>query len=361
MIVKEVSNSANSKLIIPEDSDDLFTLRRIIDNDDTIIVNTSRVIKQNKEFARPDRGERIQIRVLLKVNKISFDGAVDRLRIGGIILNSDNPLITKGVRHSVSIRIGDAVTLDKNRQWKTNEIDLLSKSANISTFVLVAIDNQEAAIGVVIGTHVKIYPNIYSGQSGKQYSHKKINPDIFIFYKEILRMLDTLVSAGYQSLNVVIFGPGETKRKFLNYASNKFDTLTNVSIIEGIDVAGEDGILVSLRSSSLREVMKNSKLSVVSSIIDKIFEYIHRNDFRFAIGIGEIRIAADTGAIDSLIYSDAVFNLIEERDLISLLNFIEYSGSKIYGVDATTDIGLRITSLGGAVALLRYQIHLSKR
>ena len=302
----------------------------------------------------------IQIRVLLKVNKISFDGAVDRLRIGGVILNSDNPLITKGVRHSVSIRLGDAVTLDKNRQWKTNEIDLLSKSANISTFVLVAIDNQEAAIGVVIGTHVKIYPNIYSGQSGKQYSHKKINPDIFIFYKEILRMLDTLVSAGYQSLNLGIFGPGETKRKFLNYISNKFDTLTSISIIEGIDVAGEDGILVALRSSSLREVMKNSKLSVVSSIIDKIFEYIHRNDFRFAIGIGEIRIAADTGAIDSLIYSDAVFNVIEERDLISLLNFIEYSGSMIYGVDATTDIGLRITSLGGAVALLRYQIHLSK-
>jgi protein pelota len=106
--------------------------------------------------------------------------------------------------------------------------------------------------------------------------------------------------------------------------------------------------------------MKNSKLSVVSSIIDKIFECIHRNDFRFAIGIGEIRIAADTGAIDSLIYSDAVFSVIEEGELISLLNLIEYSGSKIYGVDATTDIGLRITSLGGAVALLRYQIPLSR-
>lgn len=360
MIVKEVNNSANSKLIIPEDSDDLFTLRRIIDNEDTVVVDTSRVVKQNKEFARPDKGERVKIRVLLRVTKVNFDGAVDRLRIGGTILNSDNPLVTKGVQHSVSIRIGEAVVLDKNRQWRTSEINLLTKSANISTFVLIAIDNQEAGIAMVIGTHVKIYPNIYSGQSGKRYANKKSNPDIFIFYKEILKMLDTIVSLGYQSLNIVVFGPGETKRKFLNYLSNKFDSVAKISIVEEIDVAGEDGIFVALRSKSLSEVMKNTKLGVVSSILDKIFDFIHRNELRFAIGINEIRTAADMGAIDSLIYSDTVFNVMEETELITFLNSIEYGGSKIYGVDATTDIGLRISSLGGAVALLRYQINLHR-
>jgi protein pelota len=38
------------------------------------------------------------------------------------------------------------------------------------------------------------------------------------------------------------------------------------------------------------------------------------------------------------------------------LNSTETVGGKIYGVDASTDIGLRVSSLGGVVGLLRFAI-----
>ena len=75
MIVKIIDE--NSVALIPEESDDLFTLRRIIRKGDRIVGDTTRAIKQEKDFSRPDRGERVKIRIALDVEKISLDNAID--------------------------------------------------------------------------------------------------------------------------------------------------------------------------------------------------------------------------------------------------------------------------------------------
>ena len=54
----------NSISCVPEDSDDLIALRRVIKKGDKIIGETVRVVKQEKDFARPDKGERIRICLL---------------------------------------------------------------------------------------------------------------------------------------------------------------------------------------------------------------------------------------------------------------------------------------------------------
>jgi protein pelota len=83
MITKIIDE--NSISVIPEDSDDLFNLRRIIKEDDIVVGDTTRVIKQEKDYSRPDKGERIKVRIVLMVEKISLDDVLDRLRIGGTI------------------------------------------------------------------------------------------------------------------------------------------------------------------------------------------------------------------------------------------------------------------------------------
>ena len=47
MIVKEVMDSSGKAyIVIPEDADDLFSLRRIIESGDYVITDSTRVIKQ---------------------------------------------------------------------------------------------------------------------------------------------------------------------------------------------------------------------------------------------------------------------------------------------------------------------------
>src|SRR5919205_151428 len=241
MIIKEAKESSGKAyFVIPEDADDLFTLRRIIENGDHIFADTTRVIKKDKEYARPDKGERIKVRVSIRVENISLDNMVDRLRITGIITNTDNELVPRGTHHSLTVQVGDTITIDKNRKWNDVETNILRRSGNSTNFTLAAIDAQEAAVAKVSGTHLKIIPNIYSGQSGKRYQHAaKNNPNIEIFFEDIAKTIQSMFSSAASADNsntIIIFGPGETKRRFYDLLidKQKFEK-GNISIIDGVD------------------------------------------------------------------------------------------------------------------------------
>jgi protein pelota len=361
MIIKEAKESSGKAyFVIPEDADDLLTLRRIIQNGDYVFADTTRVIKKVKEFARPDKGERIKVRVSVRVESISLDDIVDRLRITGIITNTDNELVPRGIHHSLTVQVGDTITIDKNRKWNDVETNILKRSGNSTNFILVAIDAQEAAVAKISGTHLKIIPNIYSGQSGKRYQHAaKNNPNIEIFFDDIAKTIQSMFSAAAAENNstIIIFGPGETKRRFYNLLVEKHKLEKGkVSLIDGVDVAGEDGIFVFLRSPAIKEAMSSSKLATVSSILDEIMRLVHKGDAKYAMGMQEVSNAASIKAIEYLVFSDSIFKTTDENDVVKLLNVLESQGAKSFAVDSSTDIGWRVSSLGGIVALLRYSI-----
>jgi protein pelota len=363
MIIKEAKESSGKAyFVIPEDADDLLTLRRIIQNGDYVFADTTRVIKKVKEFARPDKGERIKVRVSVRVESISLDDIVDRLRITGIITNTDNELVPRGIHHSLTVQVGDTITIDKNRKWNDVETNILKRSGNSTNFILVAIDAQEAAVAKISGTHLKIIPNIYSGQSGKRYQHAaKNNPNIEIFFDDIAKTIQSMFSAAAAAAEnnstIIIFGPGETKRRFYNLLVEKHKLEKGkVSLIDGVDVAGEDGIFVFLRSPAIKEAMSSSKLATVSSILDEIMRLVHKGDAKYAMGMQEVSNAASIKAIEYLVFSDSIFKTTDENDVVKLLNLLESQGAKSFAVDSSTDIGWRVSSLGGIVALLRYSI-----
>jgi protein pelota len=360
MIVKNVSDTSDkSYFVIPQDADDLFSLRRIIESSDHVIADSTRVIKQVGEYTRPDKGERIKVRIMIRVENVSFDQSIDRLRIAGIITGSSNEMVSKGTHHSLSIRVGDSITITKDRKWNSLEADILKRSGDPSSFILIAIDTQEAAIAKVLGTHLEIIPNIYSGTSGKRYSHAtKKDAKIEVFFENISKTIVSLMTQEKDRLRAIIFGPGETKRRFYNFLTSTQEMVDRdvFTVVDGVDVAGEDGIYVFLRSSAMKDVMSSSKLASVSSILDKVMYYVHKSEIKFAIGIQEVRNAASTKAISHLLVSDSIFKTAIEGDVIDLLNSAESQGAKTYAVDSSTDIGMRISSLGGILALLRYVI-----
>ena len=110
----------NTISFIPEEPDDLLTLRRIIKNGDKIIGETTRVIKQDKDFSRPDKGERIKIRLAVLVEKISLDNVLDRVRVGGTISQSNNDAVPHGSHHSFIIKVDQPFNLVK-KKWSPIE------------------------------------------------------------------------------------------------------------------------------------------------------------------------------------------------------------------------------------------------
>jgi len=347
MITKIIDE--NSISVKPEDSDDLLNLRRIIKEDDKVIGDTTRVLKQDKDYSRPDKGERIKIRIALIVEKISLDDVLDRLRIAGTISESSNESVPHGSHHSFILKINDGVTISK-KKWLPIEKNLLESSNNQTGFVLVAIDTGDCGIAKLRGTHLEFIPNIYSGSSGKRY---KTNFNIEKFFEQVQLAISTVLKEGD---SIIIFGPGETKKRFANFIQKLQNTQKyKVQVVDGIDSGGEDGIYIFTKSQTMKEIMSDSKLAKASSIIDEIMLLANKKSRKFTMGFDETFNANQIGAVESLVFSDKAIQDNEQK-MIDFLNDVESKGVKIYSVDSSTDIGLRVTGLGGIVSLLRYAI-----
>ncbi len=102
--------------------------------------------------------------------------------------------------------------------------------------------------------------------------------------------------------------------------------------------------------------MSDSKLSKASSIIDEIMILASKKSKKFTMGYNETFNANQMGAVESLVFSDKAIQENNEQKIMDFLNDAEDKGVKIYSVDSSTDIGLRVTGLGGIVSLLRYTV-----
>lgn len=346
MITKKIDDI--SVALIPEESDDLFTLRRVIKKGDRLIGDTTRAIKQEKEFARPDKGERIKIRIALDVEKISIDDVVDRLRAQGTIVESDNESVSKGSHHSMTLRLGEPITLVK-KDWREIDRKLVFKKKEHGSFLLVAVDTTDCGLGRLSGTHLKLMPNMYSGASGKRYK-SKFNIDGF--FKDIQSAISTIIQ---DDDVIVIFGPGETKKRLANFLTEIPTIKKNrIQVVEGIDSGGEDGIYTFVKSEVMKQAISNSKIAKVSTILDEIMSRVNKKSSKFTMGFDETRRANEIGAVESLVFSDKIFENNDEDIIIQFLNEVESKGVDVYAVDSTTDTGLRVSSLGGVVSLLRF-------
>ena len=348
MITKIIDENLIS--VMAEDSDDLLNLRRIIKKDDKVIGDTTRVIKQDKDYSRPDKGERIKVRIALLIEKISLDDVLDRLRIGGTIYESSNESVPHGSHHSFILKVNDGITISK-KKWLPIEKKLLESSNNQIGFVFVAIDTGDCGIARLRGTHLEFMPNIYSGSGGKRY---KTNFNIEKFFEQVQQAISAVLKEGD---SIVIFGPGETKKRFANFIQKSQSIQKyKIQVVEGIDSGGEDGIYTFTKSQIMQEIMSDSKLAKVSSIIDEVMLLANKKSRKFTMGFNETFNANQMGAVESLVFSDKAIQENDEQEIIDFLNDAEGKGVDIYSVDSSTDIGLRVTGLGGIVSLLRYSI-----
>jgi len=237
------------------------------------------------------------------------------------------------------------------KHWEEVEKKLIHSKEQKFGFLLIAIDTSDCGIGRLKGTHLELTPNIYSGASGKQY---KSNFNIEKFFDIIQRAVFSSLKEGD---TIIIFGPGETKKKFSNYIQKtSVGQKHKIQVIEGIDSGGEDGIYTFTKSQSMKEIMSESKLAKVSSIIDEIMYRANKKSRKFTMGFEETKNANQFGAIDSLVFSEKIIQTEDEEKIIEFLNDAESKGVKAYSADSTTDVGLRVTGLGGIVSLLRFPV-----
>jgi protein pelota len=329
-----------------ENADDLWTLRRLISKGDTIVTRSSRVVKKEEEYSRPDKGERVKVTIAMTVDDVHLDSSLERLKVRGTIKEASDETVTKAGSHSVNLTPGHSLTLVKD-DWTPLDVSLVRRREDTKRYVIVAVDRTEAGVGRLAGTHLSIVSSIESGLGGKMSEEQSSRP-------YVNKVADLVAQTVGGEDEVVVAGPGNFKNLVTNQIRERLKGRT-VTMIEGFELTGADGVRALVRAEAFQRHAAGSQLVEIQKLVSEAVKRVGSGDGRVAYSVPRVKAAAEAGAVDSLVVSDDVFATgLDEQELISMLNQVESNGGRVYLADSSMEFGKQVSSFGGVLALLRY-------
>ena len=349
MIVNEFNPKHGICTLTIESAEDLWTLRRLISKGDVLVTRSSRVVKKEDEYSRPDKGERVKVTIALAVDEVHLDSSIERIRVRGTIVEASDETIPKAGSHSVTLSPGHSLTLRK-RLWTPVDIHLVRPPKRLrSRFILVAADRREAGMGTLSGSHFAFATTVESGLGGKMGEEQSPKP-------YISKVADVVAQIALESDQVVVAGPGNFKNTIANQIKEKLKGRP-VNVVEGLDLTGADGVRALLKVPSFESLARDSLVVEMQRLVAEVVKRISTGDPKVAYSLPRVKEAAIAGAVESCAVSDDVFSSgVDEGELVDVLNTVEGKRGSVYLADSSLEFGKQVSSFGGIVALLRYAL-----
>ena len=348
MIVTELDPKHGHCSLTVESAEDLWILRRLISKGDVLVTRSSRVVKRDDEFARPDKGERVKVTLSLSVEEVHLDSSIERIRVKGTIIEASDESVTRAGSHSVTLSPGHSFTLQK-RSWSPQDTRLVRQPARSGRFVLVAADRREAGVGTLSGSHLTVVATVDSGLGGKQGEEQSPRPFIS-------KVADVVAQVSQEGDRVVVAGPGNFKNSVTNQIRDRLRGRP-VATVEGLDLTGADGVRAMIKTQSFQEQAKDSVVVEMQRVVAEVVKRVSSGDPKVAYSLPRVGSAAKSGAVEVCVVSDNVFSAgLDEEEVVTLLNTVEEKGGSVYLADASMELGKQVSSFGGVVALLRYAL-----
>jgi len=349
LIVTEFDPRHGRCSLIVESADDLWTLRRLIRRGDVVVSRSSRVVKNEGEFTRPDKGERVKVTIALSVEEIHLDRSIERVRLRGKIIESSDETVGKAGSHSLTLSPGHSLSIKKER-WSPLDMSLVDSSkASGKRFLLVAADRREAGVGYLSGSHLSVLTTVESGAESKIGEEKSQGP----YFTKVAEVVSQVARPGDE---IAVAGPGNTKNVIANRLTQTLAP-SSVHVVEGFDLTGSDGVRLMVKHPGFQALARGTALVEMQQLVQTAIRMVSQGDAKVVYAIPRVKEAAEAGAVDSCVVSDDVFSTgVDEDSLVEVLNTVERKGGSVFLADSSLETGKRISAFGGILAILRYAI-----
>jgi len=339
-----------------ENLDDLYWLSSILEPGDLVTMRTTRRVKQ--EGIRADSGERVSMTITLEVEKVKIDQYSARLRITGIVRVGPEKFGIQGQHHTLNVTEGSTLKIMKKR-WSRSHLDILKRAEESSSkgnVILVAIDDEGATVAKVDAYRAEEIAYVRSSLPSKRGDLKKRDDAERRYYAELSSLLEEIDSR-MKPQAIVVGGPGYTKEKFSSYLKERNPELGRKLREGGATSSTFSGILEMIKRGDVEKVVKELTLAQDMRAVDEIFELLGRGSRLVTYGLKEVMKALKYGAADEvLVASSLLFDPETRDDVLKILEMCEDTRAEFHIVDAKSEPGEKLLSLGGIAAKLRYQI-----
>ena len=329
-----------------ETLDDLWHLKYIIEKGDLVFALTKRKADTSSDKIRPEKVEKVKVRLGIRVEEMEFHKFANRLRIHGPIEHG----MDTGSYHTLNVEIGTNISIIKER-WKNDQFQRIQDAEEASKrpkVVMVAIEEGDADIGFVHHYGIEIYSHIRQS-SGKRETGLRNE-----FFRQVVEQLRHAVP---EDASIVLAGPGFTKDDFLKYFHETEPAMASKALIEDTSMIGMSGFQEVLRRGAVDRIMQESRIARESALMEDLIREISI-DGKAAYGFADVKNALSYGAVETLLVADETLREGRENgeDIDKLLMEVEQAQGKVVVFSTDFEPGEKLHKLGGIAALLRFKV-----
>jgi len=345
--------------VIPESFDDFWHLYNVIYKNDEVFARTTREVKPDEKYARPGRGERIPVFLGVKVETVTWDKLLGKLRIHGTISEAPET-VPAGAHHTISIALNTPMTIVK-KKWAKHQIERLERASRSSEkpIIIVSIDDEGYAIATTAqyGIEERIEERIRL--PGKLDAEKRSNA-VNEYFRKVINSLRHIWGGARNA--IVVIGVGFVKNDFVKFLENEAsDIAKSVVDVKSVNNGGVAGVREALRSGVLLKAFKQMRIVEETELMEEVLKRLGKGETNVTYGFEEVGKVAKVGAVEKLALADTMLReSSDERRLLTeeIMKEVEHKGGRIVVISTEHEAGTKLLALGGVAAILRFPLYL---
>ncbi|MEM1852403.1 MAG: hypothetical protein QW394_04710 [Thermofilaceae archaeon] len=344
MRILEEDKRANRLRLQIESPEDLYYTSLIIDEGDLVTAWTTRQVRIERAV-ESERGERVRVKLTVQVKKVEFQRFSDSLRILGVVVEAPEWLSVKGSHHTIGLKPGDEVEIVKTSLLKHHERLLQLALTATQLIGILSFDVDEATAALLRPQGLEVIATIGLPKPGKEGSLKE---QLKTAIRKVLpQLLASLKSRGAR--DVVVAAP----RLVLEVLSEVGVTASRfIEVSEG----GLAGLYEMVRRNALRELVTEEVYSKPRDLMKELIERLSRSPGRVAMGLEEVRRAAEARAIEALLILDEALLSEDRARVLTVLENAAATARNIVVVPPDLEGVELLRKSGGLAALLYFEV-----
>jgi len=342
--------------VVPETSDDIWTLSLVIKPGDIVKGKTVRDIRFGERGS--GRSRRVAMILTIRVESVEFQPFSTKLRIRGVVLEGPERFGVKGKHHTITVDVGQEIVIVKEEGWPRPLLERLEKASQGLKAVLAAVDYDEYAIGVLQGQGLRVVVDQSLNLPGKDDPRRHE-----ILHQELVTMAKKIVEVAEREGTsiVVVAGPGFLKDDVAELVRKLRSDLRVYT--ETAASGGVAGLYEIIRRGKIREIMGELAALEAERFLERFEKLLVQKPELVAYTLDHVEKAVEMGAVEELLVLDELLHNPDpevRKRVEELLRRADETRAKIHFVSLETPAGLRLKSYGGIAAILRYPIGLEQ-
>ncbi|KIY74170.1 hypothetical protein CYLTODRAFT_341040 [Cylindrobasidium torrendii FP15055 ss-10] len=373
----------------PEDDEDMWHLYNLISEGDSVRAPAIRRVQKTSATGSVD-SQRVRVNLTLQVTRVEFfsvaagatndssagDSNIDTaaLQITGRVTN-ENQHVKMGAFHTLDIEANRDVRIEKAEGgWdsvavsRVDEAVVPGRGAEVGAVVC----GEGTAAFCLLSEHMTLVTHRINmsiprkaASTGSSQHEKALQRFYGAIFEAFLRHIP-FANVGLKA--IVIASPGWVRDSvythLLEQASKKGDKVLQKSLKEKtikvhISSPHVHSLVEVLKSPEITSQLKETKFAREGVVLDKFFRMLGTDEMRAWYGSDHVILAADRGAIGTLLISDNLFraaNPTERKMYVALVEAVQQKGAEVVIFSSMHESGQQLNQLTGIAAILTFPL-----